>query len=136
MAADRTLTRLVDALVPLVLEDVRIHILWIEGDRPQAVRRPYAELDLRAAVMDPDFDAVAGEVPALLGRAAPLASIESQPTDWDGRRYEVRLESGPAMRFTLERMSLIGKKGRAATVPVVDKTGQFRFVLHRTGQRS
>ena len=92
--------------------------------------------DLRIATMDPDFAPVAGEVPELLGRAAPVARCEGQPADWDGLAFDVQLETGTGLRFTLERMSLLGKKGRAEVVPLLDRTGRFRTVLNRTGRRT
>ena len=130
------LMTVVDGLIPLALKDPRICILWLEGDSLEQVRRPYERLDLRMAAMDPDFDPLYGDRQTIFERIAPGAMIEEEPVEFEGRRAQVTLPSGTRFRVTFERMSLLGKKGRAEVAPLVDKTGQFRFVLHRDGHRS
>ncbi|MBI4613271.1 MAG: hypothetical protein HY720_06640 [Planctomycetes bacterium] len=138
MASDRSreLTSLVDGLIPVVLADPRIRVLWIEGDLPDEVRRPYRELDLRMAAMDPDFAGLVADHGAILSRVAPVASHADEDADFEGKRCKATLASGARLVLTLERMSLVGKRSRAEVVPIVDKTGRFRTILNRTGVRS
>lgn len=138
MASDRPreLASLVDRLIPVVLADPRIWVLWIEGDLPDEVRRPYRDLDLRMAAMDPDFEGLVADHLAILSRVAPVASHADEDADFEARRCKATLASGTILVLTLERMSLLGKRGRAEVVPIVDKTGRFRTVLNRTGVRS
>lgn len=134
----REFTRIVDSLIPLVEIDPRIWVIWVEGDRLEDVRRPYAALDLRLGVMDPDFQAVRLAIPDLVASAG-RARVASDPREipFDGVAWRAEsLGSGRAFDLTLERMSLVGKKPRAFVTPIVDRTGRFRAVLNRTGTRA
>ncbi|MCI0341188.1 MAG: hypothetical protein L0216_08545 [Planctomycetales bacterium] len=129
MAEANAIREVLQRWVDRVLPDVRVKALWLEGETPRALRDPRPPLDLHAAAEEPDFAAVFTGHEALLAAAGPVEAHRDGPAAPDARECRARIRGLGEVVLTVERMSLLAKRPRAAVTPLVDRSGKLRFVL-------
>ena len=119
---------IVDHLVTWVASDDRVRALWLEANRPAALRRPYGGLDIHLSVDEPQYPEVLAELTAGLA-CLPGSQVKNvEDTDRFAKCLQVEVE---ALRFTLiaEQSHLLAKRPRAEVTPLVDKTLHLPHVL-------
>ncbi len=129
MPAPHPVREVLQRWVDLVLPDPRVKALWLEGETPPALRDPRPPLDLHVAAEEPDFESVFAGHEALLAAAGPVESHRDGPAHPDARECRARIAGLGEVVLTVERMSLLSKRPRAAVTPLVDRSGKLRFVL-------
>ncbi|MHC5019919.1 MAG: 4a-hydroxytetrahydrobiopterin dehydratase [Planctomycetota bacterium] len=130
-----TMQRAIQAWVERADGDLRCKALWLEGPTPAAIRRHTGAVDLHLGVEEPDFDHFTGALPDFLAAAGAVQRQADGPTEPDAFALVAEVEGVGAVTFTLERMSLIGKRPRSAVQPLFDRTGRLRNVMDYSGAR-
>jgi hypothetical protein len=128
---------LVDRLVDPVVADTRVRALWIEGESPRALRRPFGRVAIHLVADEPDFPALTGALEGLLARAG----VELANPRWsDTRRHARQLDARAALdaggvrlagdvTIIVECSAFLAKRPRRADFPIVDKTGHLTHVM-------
>jgi hypothetical protein len=117
-------------LVAAAVADDRVKACWSEGDSARGCLPPFAgPIDLHIATSDPLFDALTADHAAWLAAGGKVVSHRDADAPVFARACEAELEGGVKVALTIERLSLIPKRPRAHVAPLVDKTGQVRYVM-------
>jgi len=130
-----TLRAAVQRWVERAEADARVKACWLEGPTPRAIREFDGPVDLHVGVEDPDFDAFVDELEPFLAAGAPVRSHADGPAPPEAWATVATLDGVGAVTCTLERMSLVAKRPRAAVQPLFDRSGHLRHVLDYSGAR-
>lgn len=123
-------------LVAAAVADERVKACWSEGETPGACLPPFAgPIDLHIATSDPLFDALSADHAAWLGAGGKVLSHRDADAPVFARACAAELEGGVKVALTIERLSLVPKRPRAHVAPLVDKTGQVRYVMDFSGRK-
>ena len=122
--------------VAAAVADDRVKACWTEGKTPEGCLPPFpGPIDLHVATSDPLFDALAADHAAWLAAGGKVVAHRDADAPVFARACEAELEGGVKVALTIERLSLIPKRPRAHVAPLVDKTGQVRYVMDFSGRK-
>jgi hypothetical protein len=119
---------LVDRLLAAAGADPRVKALWLEGDSPADLRRPYRMLEVHLAADEPDFAPVVAGIESLVGGGGPVADAQWADVPRFARELRCTLDGAP-VTVIVEKSSLLAKRPRAAVAALADRTGHLYHVL-------
>jgi hypothetical protein len=111
---------LIDALVELCRDDERVRVLELQCSIARGAGDELSDLDLGMAVVDEDWQRVAGELPARLSRLAPTVDLLAHTIpEWGSRphrRLFVQYADGRQLDLVVQPASFVSGRVAGAVV--------------------
>ncbi len=122
MAHDHVPTAFVQALARALIDDDRVHGLWLEGRDASIHWPPFEPLDIHFAIPEPDVAAFCAGLEALFAACGETTDFQLGEAPLQGFAGIATLPDGTLLTYRVERMSQVGKVSRKEVNLLLDRT--------------